>query len=83
MHDFFLGLCWGLMLVFLAVALFMQEVKMCDIVTYDEFRERKVEKYIQLWIYGQYTTEQFTSALVRLGFDTDTIEESLDDYFDT
>ena len=56
---------------------------MCDIVTYDEFRERKVEKYIQLWIYGQYTTEQFTSALVRLGFDTDTIEKSLDDYFDT
>ena len=56
---------------------------MGEIVTYQEFHERKIDQCIMLWKYGKNTTEQFIISLVRLGYDAELIQESLDDYFRT
>ena len=51
--------------------------------TYQDFLERKVDQCIMLWKYGKNTTEQFKISMVRLGYDEEDIQESLDDYFNT
>ena len=54
-----------------------------EVVTYQEFLERKVDQCIMLWKCGKNTTEQFKISMFRLGCDDDIIQESLDDYFST
>tara|TARA_R100000315_G_C5228976_1_gene139915 strand:- start:1029 stop:1238 length:210 start_codon:yes stop_codon:yes gene_type:complete len=54
-----------------------------ELITYQEFLERKVEQCITLWRYGKNTTEQFKISMLRLGYDEEVVQESLDDYFNT
>ena len=56
---------------------------MSDVITYQEFLERKVDQCITLWKYGKNTTEQFKISMVRLGYDEQDIQENIDDYFST
>jgi hypothetical protein len=56
---------------------------MGELITYQDFLERKVDQCIMLWKYGKNTTEQFKISMVRLGYDEEVIQESLDDYFNT
>jgi hypothetical protein len=56
---------------------------MGKVVTYQEFIERKVDQCIQLWKYGKNTTEQFKISMLRLGYEEQAIQESIDDYFST
>jgi len=56
---------------------------MGELITHQEFLERKVEQCIMLWKYGKNTTEQFTISMIRLGYDEAVIQQSIEDYFNT
>ncbi len=56
---------------------------MGELITYQDFLERKVEQCIMLWKYGKNTTDQFKISMLRLGYDEKDIQDSLDDYFNT
>ena len=54
---------------------------MVDIISYEDFLDRKVNQHIAFWKYGKTSTEEFKNSMLRLGYDEKTIDKSIDDYF--
>ena len=56
---------------------------MGDLVSREDFFEYKVSQYVAYWKYGRDTTEQFKINMIRMGYDKDDVEETLNEYFET
>lgn len=56
---------------------------MDTVVSPKDFFDRKIDQYIMLWKYGKHTTKEFKGNMIRMGYDEEVIQKSIDNYFST
>ena len=54
---------------------------MTVVVTKQEFWDRKVDWYVQMWKYGRHDDTAFARNMTLLGYDKQTIQECLDEFY--
>lgn len=55
---------------------------MGEVVTYEDFMNRKEDWYVQMWKYGKHDDAVFAHNMERIGFDKKDIQECLNAYHD-
>jgi len=51
-----------------------------DIISYEDFLDRKIDQCITLWKYGKTSTEEFKNSMLRLGLSEKIVDESIEKF---
>ena len=54
---------------------------MGELISDEEFQNKKVDWFVRQWHYGRHSDETFTSNMIHMGFEKSIIEQALNDYY--